>query len=109
MRDVVDAYNVGDVATVDALFAPEGKFEWYSENGLREGAAARDRSTLVQYVSQRHADGDVLTLAKVEPGSGGNFAFYLDGGAEREILSKGALDCATGLVFVWSLGPDPGP
>lgn len=109
VRDVVDAYNAGDVSRGDSFFAPEGKFQWYSENGLREGAAARDRSTLMQYLSKRHLEGDEFSVARVEPGSAGNFGFFINRGAKTEILSKGALDCATGLVIVWSLGPNPGP
>jgi hypothetical protein len=44
----------------------------------------------------------------VTPSDAGNCAFTVRRSGVA-LLSKGALDCRSGLFLVWSLGPDPGP
>jgi hypothetical protein len=56
----VAAFNRGDFARLDALFAQPPLFHWYSSNppGLRRTAAAADRSTLIAYFRTRHRKRD---------------------------------------------------
>jgi hypothetical protein len=109
VRSFLAAYNDGEPGLVDRFFAPPGAFQWYSEYRLRQGAAAYDRSTLKAYLTGRHARGDRLRLVSLTlSGSGGDFAFSVRRTA-GPLLSKGKIDCTTGLFVVWSLGPNPGP
>ena len=109
VRAFVDAYDRGEPGLADRFFARAPVFRWYSENGLRQGAAAYDRSTLDAYLTARERQGDHLDLVDVAPAdAGADFAFTARRGAD-EFLSKGAVDCSTGLFVVWSLGPNPGP
>jgi hypothetical protein len=104
----VDAYDRGEQGLADRFFAPAGRFRWYSEPGLRQGPAAYDRSTLDAYLTRREQAGDHLELVSVRPsGDGGDFSFTVRRG--EALLSKGSLDCRSGLFVVWSLGPNPGP
>jgi hypothetical protein len=59
----VDAYNRGDTARLDTLFAREG-FHWYASNGpgVRELPGARRRGTLVAYFRARHRQNDRMIL-----------------------------------------------
>ena len=109
VRAFVDAYDRGEQGLADRFFAPAGRFRWYSEPGLRQGSAAYDRSTLEAYLTRREQAGDQLELVGVDPSdAGGDFAFTVRRGSQP-LLSKGSLDCRTGLFVVWSLGPNPGP
>lgn len=108
VRAFIEAYNRGKSGLADQFFAPEPAFQWYSENGRREGVAAYDRSTLAEYLTQREEQADHLELLNVTPSSGGNFGFTVRRTAEP-LPSKGAIDCRSGLFIVWSLGPNPGP
>ena len=103
----VKAYNAGDAATLDTLFAPEPAFQWYSSNppGVRNRAAAFDRATLLTYFARRHARGDRLRVLSFRfNGEGtelGHFSFTLqrrardyNSGRPFRIPGKGALSCA---------------
>jgi hypothetical protein len=92
-------------------------FQWYSDNvangriGLR---VASNRSTLSAYLKERQNHGDRITLwqlALSPPDHGvGNFDFILRRTADdipsdlTITAGKGAADCRTGLVMVWSMG-----
>ena len=110
--EFIDAYDQGQAGLADRFFATGQAFQWYSEQPLREGTPAYDRSTLDAYLRQRHADGDRLTVVSVQFNSvssgHGNFGFVLDRGGTK-LPSKGALDCATRKFIVWSIGPNAGP
>jgi hypothetical protein len=108
VRAFVAAYDAGQSGLAERFFAPAPRFRWYSEPGRREGSAAYDRSTLDAYLARREASGDDLELVRVTPSDAGNFAFTVRRFGET-LLSKGALDCRSGLFAVWSLGPNPGP
>lgn len=108
VRDFIDAYDRGESGLADRFFAPAPSFKWYSENGLREGPAAYDRTTLDAYLAKREREGDRLELMSVTPSADGNFGFVVRRAGELA-ESKGALDCQTGRFIVWSLGPNPGP
>ena len=112
ITEFIDAYDQGETGLADRFFATGPAFQWYSEQPLREGSPAYDRSTLEAYLRQRHADGDRLTVVSVQFNSvssgHGNFGFVLDRAGTR-LPSKGALDCATRKFIVWSIGPNAGP
>ena len=112
ISEFIDAYDKGQPGLADRFFANAPAFQWYSEQPLREGASAYDRTTLDEYLRQRHADGDQLTVVSVDfnsvRGGIGNFGFVLDRRGTR-LPSKGALDCASRKFIVWSIGPNAGP
>lgn len=60
----VVAFNRGDYAALDSLFAQPPAFRWYSspKPGQRIGAAAKRRDTLIPYFRTRHARQDRLRL-----------------------------------------------
>lgn len=102
----VVAYNVGDTATLDALFAREPDFAWYSSGlpGSRLHAAAFKRATLMAYFRARHASGDRLRLVSFRfnsvSGGLGHFSFVLNRRARDyrfgrwfKVVGKGALSC----------------
>lgn len=68
LRSFVVAFNGSDSAKLDALFAQEPDFQWYStpNPGRRLGAAAKQRDTLVPYLRRRHANGDRFRLASFQ-------------------------------------------
>ena len=105
-------YNAGRAGLADRFFATGADFQWYSETPVRLGAPAYDRPTLEQYLLQRHAEGDHLTLVSLQVNSKrgdiGNFGFVLRRG-DQDLQSKGAIDCVTAKFIVWSIGPAPGP
>jgi hypothetical protein len=117
----VRAYDAGDLGRLDALFSRDA-FVWYSSGGpgLRHGAAAADRETLLAYFRRRHARGDRLRALTFrfhgyEPARDlGHFELSLErraddfrGGAWRSVSGKGALDCSSPpvTIAVLSLGP----
>jgi hypothetical protein len=120
----VAAYNAGDTVTLDSLFAQEPDFQWYSSNppGLRFGAAAFRRSTLMSYFRSRHARGDRLRVISFRfnsvSGGFGHFAYVLErrardfrGGRKFRLPGKGAMSCSLDpkAFVVLSLGgPRPG-
>src|SRR5438067_2785869 len=112
ITEFIDAYDQGETGLADRFFATGPAFQWYSEQPLREGSPAYERSTLEAYLRQRHADGDRLTVMSVQINSvssgHGNFGFVLDR-AGTQLPSKGALDCASHKFIVWSIGPNAGP
>src|ERR1044072_9142813 len=60
LNSFVVAFNRGDYAALDLLFAQSPAFRWYSssEIGQRIGAAAKRRGTLIPYFRSRHARQD---------------------------------------------------
>jgi hypothetical protein len=69
------SFTQGNYATLDALFAQQPNFGWYSSNlpGLRRTTAARNRGTLIQYFRSRHLKGDRLRLASFTYNGNGMF------------------------------------
>ncbi len=115
----VTAFNRGDFARLDSLFASEPAFEWYSSEapGQRLGTKAKRRTTLIGYFRMRHANGDRLGLGSF--GFNGNSRRYGNfemtirrkaqgymRGAWFQQLSKGAAICdgKTVQFIVMSLG-----
>jgi hypothetical protein len=107
------SFNRGDYDALQAMFAREPSFQWYSANapGLRVRAAAHNRATLIRYFRARHAKRDRMRLVSVRftgnsRGHGavpdyGNFVAVLRrstsdyrNGAWFGLISKGAIVCS---------------
>jgi hypothetical protein len=60
----IAAFDAGDFARLDALFAGSSWFRWYSSGapGARFDPQARGRSTLIAYFRARHAQRDRFRL-----------------------------------------------
>jgi hypothetical protein len=61
------AFNQGDYATLDVLFAQAPHFRWYSSappHGRTGQGTSRDRGTLIRYFRARHAKREKLSLVK---------------------------------------------
>jgi hypothetical protein len=95
--EFVQAFNRGDSARLDRLFAQPPAFKWYSSGapGRRLRAAAHRRDTLVRYFRARHDRGDTLRVESLRfiRGSGGLGHF---GGTFR----RSARDFRAGRPFV---------
>ena len=64
VRSFFATFDAGDLGRLDALFAAEPAFQWYSTPGPGErlGPASQRRDTLIPYLRRRHAKGDRLRL-----------------------------------------------
>jgi hypothetical protein len=119
----LDAFNRGDLAELDGIFAREPFFEWYVTDAPGERmslAASQDRPSLVPYFAARHALGERLTLRSFRfngnsgaPGYG-NFEYGLTRGADdlqpTPYYGKGAAFCyrdQPDVIFVWTMGRQP--
>lgn len=111
----VAAMNDGDAAIAEALVAPSLRFGWFSVDSERLGSDAKDRSTLGSYLRNRVDALEQTELLEFDFSSyraqdrTGHFAFRF---AQRStdygdatVIGKGAIDCDTGLIIVWSVGP----
>jgi hypothetical protein len=102
----VTAYNGGQTGLTDRFFAEPDRFQWYSENHYRNNDEARDRSTLEAYLARRHSEGHRLELTHFAFGAyrdvdrTGHFTFVAADAATP--VGKGAIDCDTGRIMVWS-------
>jgi len=109
VRTFFTAFNAGDFARLDALFAPEPAFQWYSTPapGERLGPPARRRETLIPYLRRRHARGDRFDLDAFHwngrSSHWSNFAFEargsspaFHGGNWFRADGKGVAVCGTG-------------
>jgi hypothetical protein len=122
--DFVVAFNGGDLARLDAIFAPSPAFKWYSSNapGRRVRSAAFRRGTLLDYFARRHARRDRVRLLGFRfngnSGGYGHFDYRMRrsaadfrGGQPFRLVGKGAVDCSLDpkAIAVWSMGgPRPG-
>ena len=113
----VGAFNRGDLAAVDDLFAREGEgWVWYFANdraGRRLGAAAARRDTLRAYFADRIRRHETFRLLRFDEGGDGNFTFLLRRRADDlravERVGKGWVSCSTGKLGVWGIGGAPAP
>ena len=112
----IRALNAGNAARLDAVFAKEPSFEWYSTGapGRRLGGAAYRRATLIPYFVRRHAQRERLTLLSWSGGGNANgyahFGFRLvrrakDAPRPLRLDGKGAAICTTSgnTIAVWSM------
>jgi hypothetical protein len=116
----IDAYNRGEFRQLDALFAQEPDFLWYSANvpGLRNLTASTNRLTLIPYFRTRHARHDQIRLLSFAYHGNGNFTYRLrrsasdyKGGRWFRLIGKGAVTCVgveTRLIVVSIGGPGSG-
>jgi hypothetical protein len=117
VRTFVRDYGGGRIGAADRLWAPAGRFKWFSTNapGARLGARAYNRGTLAGYFRERARVHETLRLVKLgagyDPARGiVNFAGRLVRSADditpRPAQNfKGAADCVSGrpLLIVWSM------
>lgn len=121
LRTFAAAFSAGDLRRLDALFAQEPRFAWFSSGGpgVRFGAEAEKRRSLLPYLAARHRKHDRIRLlsyrfngyeAQREIGHFGVKMMrqaddYRRGNA-FEIEGKGAIDCSQSPVrfMVLSLG-----
>ena len=112
---LVAAMNIGDAPAANALVAPTPRFQWFSVNPERLNADASDRASLGEFLGAQVAVGQQTELISFSftfyraQDRTGNFAFRLSQrGVEAqptEAAGKGAIDCDTGLIMVWTVGP----
>jgi hypothetical protein len=117
----VEAFNDGDLQALDAIFADEPDFEWYSTGapGERLLPLAGDRPSLVRYFRERHELGERLTLNSFRFNGNsrvsrpyGNFEYTLTRSANdlppTAFTGKGAALCyrdRSDLILVWAMAP----
>jgi hypothetical protein len=112
--DFLDAVSRGDPAAV-RFVAPSGG--WYSvTEGRARHFVAYDRAKLAAYFARRHAHGERMRLLELGVGFAnglGQIEFRVDRRADdlRRLgvvgtlaHGKGAVDCSTRQVVVWSMG-----
>jgi hypothetical protein len=100
------AYNAGDDAKLDALFADEPRFQWYSTDapGERLNPEAKRRKTLIPYFEARHRRHDRFKLRSFQFNGNssrwGNFQIWMrrradgfNGGDSFRAFGKGAAIC----------------
>ena len=113
-----EAFNRGDTAAT-GFVAPSGG--WYSvTDGRRRHFVTYSRRGLPAYFARRHRHGERLRLEQVDVSFGnglGHIAYLIDrraddlrhlGIAGTTAIGKGAVNCETGQIVVWSMGMPPG-
>jgi hypothetical protein len=112
VQNFVRNYDSGRVATIDRLWAPEPRFQWFSTGkpGARIGSRAYDRAALAAYFRARVRVHERLRLPKLGAGYDPgrkivNFAGKLVRSADDIRPVKGAADCVSGRpsLIVWSM------
>ena len=107
LSSFIPNYDRGDYAALDAQFAAEPDFQWYSTNGPGErlGRQAKQRSTLISYFEARHAKRDRLAWRSFQFNGNspryGNFQFLMwrqlpgfNLGERFPVSGKGAAICS---------------
>ena len=73
MKTFVAAYNRGDLATLDRLFAPEDRFQEYRVGPVeRPAPLSEDRASLIDYFAERHSHNDRFELQDLRVGPNPN-------------------------------------
>jgi hypothetical protein len=117
IHEFIRAYAAGRVASIDRLWAPEPRFQWFSTGppGARLGKKAYERATLAGYFRSRVRAHERLRITRLGAGYDPkrdlvNFAGKLvrsadDISSEAPHDFKGAADCVTGrpVFIVWSM------
>jgi hypothetical protein len=112
----IAAFNAGDMARLDAIFAKEPGFQWYSTGkpGDRRDPMSRNRATLIPYFARRHRQHERLTLVSWAGGGNANgFAHYQfhvvrrakDAPRPLRLEGKGAAICSASgdTIAVWAM------
>jgi hypothetical protein len=113
-----DAFNRGHPSAV-GFVAPSGG--WYSvTEERRRHFVTYSRRGLTRYFARRHSSGERLRLEQVDVSYAnglGHIAYRIErraddlprlGIAGMTAIGKGAVDCASGQIIVWSMGMVPG-
>lgn len=119
-----EAFNSGNVAArVDEFVAPAGSFGWFSVQGVGErlNNDASDRASLSSYLQLRADAGEKLRLVAMDTAyerarNVAHIAYNVQRSAPdglegtAVVVGKGAIDCESGKITVWSMGTaDGGP
>lgn len=103
--------SADDAAEAAARFAPAPAFQWYSGPGRLGLVAAGDRAKLREHLQAVAAEMTSVTLWEFDYNGGtqvGNFSYVLTKtdteGNTTTVVGKGALQCSTGLLVLWSEG-----
>ncbi len=118
ISNYITAVNRGLMHDLDRYFANSSRFHWYSDatgSNIRIGTAANDRLSLLSYLESRHVHHEQVAIVQLAVAyrasdNSGNFEFngkrVADDIAPEGSLTvgKGALDCETGKIMVWSWG-----
>lgn len=117
--DFFGAFNRGDDGKLSRLLAQEPAFQWYSAPGPDGKVVAKYRSSAARaYFAQRHRHGERLELVMIDVSYErerdiGHVSYVITRqandlepkGEPGLVVGKGAIDCGSGTVAVWSLGP----
>lgn len=118
VRTFLAALGRGDVTAVDAVFAQEPSFGWYSTTapGARRTRVAADRSSLARYFGKRIAQHERMRITKRHSGvDASRGTAFLNGQLERRARDLGptrfnfktAVLCSpTPQIIVWSMARD---
>ena len=110
------SFSAGRLDATDAVWARGSAFAWYSTSapGARTGDRATDRSTLRAYFRSRIAAGEKLRVVSMktiaDPRRGlrhfhGTVSRRAHGMRATRYAFKGAADCRTRRLSVWSMSP----
>jgi hypothetical protein len=100
IKQFVSAFNRGDIARLDRLFAESPDFRWYSAPGpdARLGRESHRRATLRSYFIRRHRQRERLLVLRVHEGPNGNVPVVFRRRARdlrpQIAASKAAVDCS---------------
>ena len=116
VRKFVRDYSAGRVKTINRLWAPEPRFQWFSTGrpGARLGSSAYNRATLAAYFRARVRVHERIRLTELGAGYdpkrrivdfAGKLVRSADDLRARPHDFKGAADCVSGRPFliVWSM------
>jgi hypothetical protein len=122
VHEVLDRFThalaSGDTVALDAIFTGPELFQWYSSDapGERIDQQARDRSTLMRYLTQRQRVHERMEVTSFRfngnAASFGNFEARLTRQADdlppTPYQAKGAATCSgrTATIAVWSMARD---
>jgi hypothetical protein len=114
-----DAFNRGDPSAM-RFFDPQ--LDWYSvtDGRPRRHFVTYSRPGLPEYFARRHRHGERLKLEQIDVSLAnglGHVAYRIDRRADdlrrlgitgTTAVGKGAVDCTTGRIVVWTMGMAPG-
>ena len=114
MQSFIDAVTDRDLVRADASIADSVTFKSFGVNPERFDEGASNRSTLRAFLESDVVDGRRMELLELntfynsENGTG-DFNFRLRqtlaDGATTVAGGKGAIDCSTALIVLWTVGP----
>jgi hypothetical protein len=117
--DFFGAFNRGDKSELARLLASEPAFQWYSAPEPDGRVVAKYQpSAALAYFAQRHRHGERLRLVMIDVDyererNVGHVSYVITReaddlaltGESALVVGNGAIDCGSGTVAVWSMGP----